>query len=96
MKSILHDWSDVDSVRILRTMRTAAAPNAPLLVVERVLGGPNDDLDGKLMDLHMLVMPGGLERTLDEWRSLFAAGGWALTGTRPIVGGWQLIEGSPA
>jgi hypothetical protein len=48
------------------------------------------------MDLHMLVMPGGLERTLEEWADLFAAGGWTLVGTRPIVGGWQLIEGRTA
>ena len=96
VKAILHDWSDEDSIRILRTIRLAAAPTARLLVVERVLGGPNDDLDGKLMDLQMLVMPGGLERTLDEWRELFAAGGWTLEGVRPLVGGWQLIEGSPA
>jgi hypothetical protein len=96
MKAILHDWSDADSIRILQTIRSAAAPTARLLIVERVLGGPNDDLDGKLMDLHMLVMPGGLERTLEEWRDLFTAGGWTLAGTRPIVGGWHLIEGSPA
>lgn len=96
MKAILHDWSDVDSIRILRTIRSAAAPAARLLIVERVLGGPNDDLEGKLMDLHMLVMPGGLERTVEAWRDLFAAGGWTLTGTRTIVGAWQLIEGAPA
>jgi hypothetical protein len=96
MKAILHDWSDADSVRILRTIRSAAGPTVRLLIVERVLGGPNDDLDGKLMDLHMLVMPGGLERTLEEWRDLFAAAGWTLEGTRPLVGGWQLIEGLPA
>jgi hypothetical protein len=95
VKAILHDWSDTDSIRILRSIRTAAAPTARLLVLERVLGGPNDDLDGKLMDLHMLVMPGGLERTLEEWRDLFAAGGWDLADTRPVVGGWQLIEGTP-
>jgi hypothetical protein len=95
MKAILHDWSDADSTRILQTIRSASAVTTRLLIVERVLGGPNNDLDGKLMDLHMLVMPGGLERTLDEWRTLLAAGGWTLTGTRPIVGGWQLIEGVP-
>jgi O-methyltransferase/methyltransferase family protein len=96
MKSILHDWTDEDSIRILRTIRAAAAPSARLLIVERVLGGPNDDLEGKLMDLHMLVMPGGLERTADEWRDLFAAGGWTLGGISPIGGGFQLIEGVPA
>lgn len=95
MKAILHDWSDADSIRILRTIRSAATSTSRLLIVERVLGGANDDLDGKLMDLHMLVMPGGLERTLEAWRDLFVAGGWTLAGTRPIVGGWQLIEGAP-
>lgn len=96
VKAILHDWSDEDSIRILRTIRSAAAPTARLLVVERVLGGPNVDLDGKLMDLQMLVMPGGLERTLDEWRGLFSAGGWTLIGASPLIGGWQLIEGAHA
>lgn len=96
MKSIIHDWPDDESVRILRTIREAAPQGARLLLVERVLGGPNEDLDGKLMDLHMLVMPGGLERTLGEWGALLEAGGWTLVGARPLVGGWQLIEGSPA
>jgi len=96
LKAILHDWPDEDCLRILGAIRAAAAPSARLLVVERVLGGPNEDLDGKLMDLHMLVMPGGLERTEDEWRELFASGGWSLVGVRPLSGGWQLIEGVPA
>jgi O-methyltransferase/methyltransferase family protein len=95
MKSILHDWRDEDAIRILGTIRGAASPSSRLVVVERVLGGPNDDLEGKLMDLHMLVMPGGLERTLDEWRGLFAAGGWALAEARAILGVWKLIEGRP-
>jgi len=41
-------------------------------------------------------MPGGLERTLDEWRDLFGSGGWTLTGIRPLVAGFQLIEGAPS
>ena len=72
MKSILHDWSDEDSIRILRTIRSRATSSGNLLVIERVLGGPNEDIEGKLSDLHMMVMPGGLERTLDEWRSVLA------------------------
>lgn len=91
MKSILHDWGDADSISILRTIRAAAA-GARLVVVERILGGPNEDLEGKVSDLHMLVMPGGQERTLDEWRSLLAAGGWDLRTTRPLVAGFQMIE----
>jgi hypothetical protein len=92
MKSILHDWGDTDSVAILQTIRAAAAPESRLLLVERVLGGPNEDLEGKLSDLHMLVMPGGQERTLDEWRRLLAAGGWELQATKPLPAGFKLIE----
>jgi hypothetical protein len=93
VKAILHDWPDRESIRILRTMSDAAPADASLLVIERVLGGPNEDLEGKLMDLHMLVMPGGMERTLDEWRELFGAGGWDLVRASPLVAGWQIIEG---
>jgi O-methyltransferase domain/Dimerisation domain len=95
MKAILHDWPDAECLRILRTIRAASNPKSRLLVIERVLGGPNHDLAGKLMDLHMLVMPGGLERTLDEWRELFSAGGFELIDPRPLVQDWQVIEGRP-
>ena len=96
MKSILHDWDDEECVRIVRTIRKRATPTGRLLVVERVLGGPNEDLQGKLSDLHMFVMPGGLERTLEEWRALLAAGGWSLERTQPLAAGWDLLEAAPA
>ena len=96
MKSILHDWDDEECVRILRTIRARATPTGRLLVVERVLGGPNEDLEGKLSDLHMLVMPGGLERTVDEWRALLARGGWVLERTESLAAGWDLLEAAPA
>jgi hypothetical protein len=92
MKSILHDWGDTDSTAILRTIRDAAGPGGRLVLIERVLGGPNEDLEGKVSDLHMLVMPGGQERTLDEWRALLAAGGWELQGTKPLLAGFKAIE----
>jgi hypothetical protein len=96
MKSILHDWDDQECTRIIGTIRARAKPTARLLVVERVVGGPNEDLSGKMSDIHMLVMPGGLERTLEEWRALLAAGGWALERTTPLAAGWELIESVPA
>jgi hypothetical protein len=96
MKSILHDWPDPESIAILGAIRTAARPLARVLLVERVLGGPNEDLEGKLSDLHMLVMPGGQERTLDEWRALLAAGGWELQRTKPLPAGFKVIEATRA
>lgn len=96
MKSILHDWDDDECIRILRVLGARAAEATRLLVLERVVGGPNDDLQGKLSDIHMLVMPGGQERTLDEWRTLLDAGGWALQHTRPLAAGWDMIEATRA
>jgi hypothetical protein len=92
LKHILHDWSDADCERILETIKRAAPPDAVLLVIEQVIGAPNEGPEAKSSDLNMLVGPGGMERTADEFAALFAAGGWRLTSmhsaaTRHIIEG---------
>jgi hypothetical protein len=96
MKAILHDWEDPDAVRILRTIRAASTPTSALLLVEAVVGLPNEDLLTKFADLNMLVMPGGLERTEAEWRDLLAAGGFGLVEIRPASGRWRLLVTEPS
>lgn len=79
LSNILHDWDDAPARRILRVCRAAASPGARLLVVDAVLpAGGTGAVVPKLLDLHMLVLLGGRERTEDEWRALLAAGGFAL------------------
>jgi hypothetical protein len=95
MKAILHDWEDAECTTILRAIRREIPDDGVLLVVERVVGPPNGDLEGKLSDLHMLVMPGGRERTADEWRRLFEAGGFELEEIRAMPVAWQLLVGRP-
>jgi hypothetical protein len=95
MKAILHDWDDAEATAILRNIRAVIPPDGVLLVVERVIGAPNEDLEGKLSDLHMLVMPGGRERTEAEWRVLLEDGGFTLEEVRPIPGTWQVVIGRP-
>ena len=63
-----------------RSCATCAANGGTLLVVERIVGPPNEGPETKLGDLNMLVGPGGQERTLDEFRSLFEAAGYELAG----------------
>ena len=77
LKSVIHDWEDEDSVRILRVCRDAMSANATLLVLEWDLGPPNAVAGPKFSDLNMLVAPGGRERTVDEYRALFEAAGSA-------------------
>jgi O-methyltransferase domain/Dimerisation domain len=97
LKFIIHDWEDKEAGAILRTIRTATAPNAALLVIEQPVGAPNEDATVKFGDLNMLVMPGGCERTLDEYASLFAYAGFRIVGETPIEGGgMRVIEAAPA
>jgi hypothetical protein len=92
LKWIIHDWNDEDSAAILRAVRRN---DAALLLVERVVEPPNEGPETKLGDLNMLVGPGGQERTLDEFRSLFEAAGYELVGDTPTASGMHVIEGSP-
>jgi hypothetical protein len=80
LAQILHDWHDDDALRILQCIRRAIPDEGRLLLVELVV--PDDDLPhpSKLLDLQMLVLLGGRERTLDEWRGLLAGGGFELSG----------------
>jgi hypothetical protein len=85
LKHILHDWYDADCLRILETIRTAAPESARLLVIERIIEGPNLGAGVKSSDLNMLVGPGGMERTRDEFDALLASGGWKLVAAHPAA-----------
>ena len=76
MKYLLHDWDDGDALRILATCRRDMPKDARLLVIERFMGPPNRDSSGKFADLSMLVGPGGLERTREEFSALLREGGF--------------------
>ena len=55
LKYILHDWDDAASLAILAVCRRVFRPEGRLLIMERIVGGPNDGLETKISDLHMLV-----------------------------------------
>ena len=95
LKAIVHDWEDPESLAILRACRAAMPEGAVLLLIERVLGPPNEDLVTKLIDLNMLVHPGGRERTLHEFDSLLQAGGFELVGATRTPAGFSAIEATP-
>jgi hypothetical protein len=93
LKWIIHDWEDEEAVAILRTVRRVGGT---LLLVERIVGPPNEGPETKLGDLNMLVGPGGQERTLDEFRALFEEAGYHLAGETLTASGMHVIEGAPA
>ena len=90
LKSIIHDWEDDDATRILRTVRHHGAT---ILLIERVIGPPNDGAEAKFSDLNMLVAPGGKERTREEFAALFDAAGYRLLEVTPTSGAMCVIEG---
>ncbi len=96
LRHILHDWDDEDAGQILRNIRRTMPPSARLLVVEHVLPPGDAPSFGKLLDLNMLIMPGGIERTEDEFRRLYEAAGFRLTRVVPARDDLCVIEGRPA
>jgi SAM-dependent methyltransferase len=95
LKFILHDWSDEDCLRILRRCREAIAPDGRLVVVELLLPEENRPDFVQFMDLNMLVMTGGLERTAAEYGVLLDRAGFRLARVIPTSSPFQLIEGAP-
>ena len=92
LKWILHDWEDPEAIAILRTIRRRGAP---VLIIERDLGPPNEAPEAKLSDLNMLVAPGGRERTVAEFALLLAAAGYELVADVPTASGMHVLEGAP-
>ena len=92
MKFIIHDWDDEKSIRILKNIRKASPAGTKVLLVETLVPEGNGPDFSKLMDLNMLVMTGGRERTEQEYAALFAAAGFKLTGVTPTESVFSVIE----
>jgi hypothetical protein len=95
MRHIIHDWDDEESLQILKNVRRAVSANGRLLIVEGVVPAGNEPSFTKLLDLNMLVLPGGQERTADEYRTLFEAAGFRLASITPTHSEVSVIEGRP-
>ena len=94
MQHILHDWNDDRSLKILANCRRAleGRPNGRLLIVDSVVPETSDPHPSKWLDMAMLLMPGGRERTRPEWDALFARAGFEITGIFPMKAAESLIE----
>ncbi|GGM73422.1 methyltransferase [Lentzea pudingi] len=75
---VLADWSDRDALRLLENCRAAMDAGHRLLVVGEVLR-PGEPAARGLLDLHLLMMIGGRERTVDETAELLAQTGFRVT-----------------
>jgi hypothetical protein len=92
---VLHDWTDEQSLTILRNCRQAIAPHGKLLIIEAVLPDGDAPHHGKLMDLLMLTVTGGAERTAQEFARLLSAADFKLTRIVPTSTHQSVIEAVP-
>ena len=93
MKWIIHDWNDQQAIAIMKNCARALPENGKLILVEAVVP-PGDEMHfAKFIDLNMLVMTGGKERTEEEFRQLYEASGFELGRIVPTESPFSVIEG---
>jgi hypothetical protein len=95
MKHIIHDWDDEASMKILKHIRKQIPADGRLILLETVVTPPGDRNFSKVLDLEMLVAPGGKERTSEEYAELFASCGFRLERIVPTVTMASVIEAKP-
>ena len=92
LRTVLHDWDDERAIRILETCRKACGPEGRVLVIEWVVPPGNAPSFAKWMDLLMLVMAPGRERTEREYRHLLAEAGFEVSRVVPTTTEVSIIE----
>ncbi|BAU66095.1 hydroxyneurosporene-O-methyltransferase [Stanieria sp. NIES-3757] len=79
LKWIIHDWEEAKALTILKNCHQAMVDGGKLLLFEQVIPTGNEPNFAKLLDLNMLVMTGGRERTEAEYQTLLQLAGFKLT-----------------
>lgn len=95
LKWILHDWDDDAATTVLRRCREVMVPGDRVLVVEAVIPHGNDPSFAKWLDLTMLTITGGRERSAAEYGELFAAADLRLTRVVSTSSEASILEGVP-
>jgi hypothetical protein len=91
IKHILHDWSDDQCRTLLRNVARSASPGARVLIIEMVVPEDATPSAAPLMDLNMLVLLPGRERTAGQYGELLSATGFRLIDVRPTHSPMQIV-----
>jgi hypothetical protein len=92
LKRVLADWSDAEVVRILKKCRTATKSEGRLLIVDPLIGPPNEQTAGHLYDITFLVLLNGRVRTEEEYSALLRQGGFRLQSVVPTESDVSILE----
>jgi O-methyltransferase/methyltransferase family protein len=97
LKHVVHDLPEPQALQLLGNVRKAISPKGSLLLMEFVLPGTgNTPHPGKLVDLWLMLLVGGKERTSEQYRELFAKAGFRLTGVTETPAGISIVEAQPS
>ena len=92
MKNIIHDWNDERSTTILKNIHRASRPGSRVILLEAVISPGNEPHFAKWIDIEMLLLPCGRQRTKQEYRELFAATGFKMSKVVPTKSPLCVIE----
>lgn len=92
IRQVLHMWEDDACVTVLRNCVRAAQPGARVVLLEQLIADPPETPWDALMDLHMLLVMGGRERTAEQWAELFAKAGLTYVGVTATGTPLRLVE----
>ena len=92
MRHIIHDWDEAKTHTILRHCHQAMSATSKLLIIESVIPPGNQPFGGKFLDLVMLLIPGGKERTALEYQALLNHSGFHLSSIIPTTTEVSIIE----
>ncbi len=96
LKSIVHDWPDARGVALLKNCRRALKADGRVILIERLMPGlAKDAPDTVRVDLHMLAVTGGRERSEAEYQGLLEAAGLGLARVVATRSPFCVIEGVP-
>jgi hypothetical protein len=96
LKHIIHDWDDARAIEILKNCRRAMSVDARLLLMEEIITPDSEFAPAKILDIQQMLMQGGRERSLEEYRQLLEAAGFELIQVISTQSNLSIIESKPA
>jgi O-methyltransferase domain/Dimerisation domain len=96
LSHVIHDWSEEQCLAILGNCHRAMSPTSRLLIIEMVLPEGNAFHPGKMLDMTMLALTPGQERTESEYRALLEKANFKLTRVIPTNSPVSIVEAIPA
>jgi hypothetical protein len=92
LKHIIHDWYEDNCIKILQNIRENMPEDGKVLIIEAIVPEGNEPHFSKVIDLEMLLSPGGVERTPTEYAKLLADAGFKMTRIIPTPGPMSIVE----